>query len=327
MKQIITFFLLMAAMLLAVADNGTYVPMIREGRVWEYNAQYFHPGENGHVLHYMRFNGTVEVNGIEYHCFEMYKSRYYKEVDFDYENHCCVYEFSREEERGYPKFLLREEPGKVYALTNFDSDDGEWIVHVRNEKEMAELSVNGDRQFGEYLLYDFTMQEGDLRDVPEWEYVGTERSYKFFNLYPFVVATEMIEGELCRMFNFVSAEVAGSDSFDPESSYWKRITTSTMVEGIGIVMNGCLARFNFDQLAAMFQDESYLPDDGSALSYVYDSEGNVIYSPWSSTVGMDNITDTSKSQSGEIYDLMGRRVERVQPGSVYIRDGKKFVGR
>ncbi len=77
----------------------------------------------------------------------------------------------------------------------------------------------------------------------------------------------------------------------------------------------------------MFQDESYLPDDGSFLSCVYDREGKIIYP--TSPVGVDNITDTATAtpQSGVIYDLMGRRVERVQPGAVYVRDGKKFVGK
>ena len=39
----------------------------------------------------------------------------------------------------------------------------------------------------------------------------------------------------------------------------------------------------------------------------------------------DSETETVKS--GATYDLMGRRVERVLPGSVYVRDGKKFVGK
>ncbi len=329
MKQIITIFLLMASMLEMAADSGTYVTMIREGRLWEYNAQYFHPGENGEVLHYMRFNGTVEVNGVEYHCFEMYKSRYYKEVDYDYENHCSVYEFSKEEERGYPKFLLREEPGKVYVLTYLDSDGGEWIVHVRNEKEMAELLKIGEDWRGEYLLYDFTLQEGDFRWMPEGDLAASY--YNGLNYYAFVIATENIEGESCRVMSFAPIDRDEDGSFNPE--WRKRAETNewnTMIEGVGIVWNGCLARFYPSLNSGMFQDESYLPDDGSTLSNVYDSDGNVVYSyyPWSPpTVGIDNINVTPESQSGEIYDLMGRRVERVLPGSVYVRDGKKFVGK
>jgi len=305
----------------ALAAEETYVPMIREGRVWEYVAQYWHPGENGLVYHLMRFNGTAEVNGEEYHYFELYKSRYHKDVT--YEDGSYGYEFSKEEDRGYPKFLLREEPGKVYILTALpeEENDCEHIVHIKNDSELETVLENhSNKAYGEYLLYDFTLKEGDARMMPIWDDINLNIKYFALLKTPMTVG-----GESCRVMSFMFSDE--DESFKSEWSQSDGNVVFKMIEGIGIDRNGCLPRFCTSLLAAMFQDESYLPDDGSFLSCVYDSEGKIIYPM--SHVGIDNITDTQDSapQSGVIYDLMGRRVERVQPGSVYVRDGKKFVGR
>lgn len=56
-----------------------YVPMIREGRVWEYEGYFSRNGESGQVLHYMKFDGTVTVNDKEYHAFGIYNSKFYEE--------------------------------------------------------------------------------------------------------------------------------------------------------------------------------------------------------------------------------------------------------
>lgn len=42
---------------------------------------------------------------------------------------------------------------------------------------------------------------------------------------------------------------------------------------------------------------------------------------------IESVHDSETTNTNLIYDLMGRRVDRVLPGSVYIRDGKKFVGK
>jgi len=319
----------MVSMTEALAAEETYVPMIREGRVWEYKGEYWHPGEHGQVCHFMRFNGTAEVNGVEYHLFELYKSIYYKSVRYDDDTY--GYEFSKEEERGYPKFLLREEPEKVYVLTELPEwecveDESSVIKEIKDNADLESISNNtAGKEFGEYLLYDFTLQEGDSRRMPFWDKVNCYDSI----LLKYFVLTKSpltIAGESCRVQSFV---VGGeNDSFNPEWSQSEYGTAAfQMIEGIGVTAYGCLPRFFPERVTAMFHDNSYLPEYNTGLNYVYDSEGKIIFP--TSHVGIDNITDTQDSapQSGVIYDLMGRRVERVQPGSVYVRDGKKFVGR
>ncbi len=43
--------------------------------------------------------------------------------------------------------------------------------------------------------------------------------------------------------------------------------------------------------------------------------------------GMDEIGVEASSVGGKVYDLYGRRVQRLNPGQVYIREGKKFIGK
>lgn len=242
MKQLFTILLLSASLLPAFADDETYFPMIREDRVWEYSGEYWHPGENGRVHHLMRFNGTAEVNGVEYHLFEVYKSNYYKCVDYD--DGTYGYEFSKEEGRGYPKFLLREEPGKVYALTEFKGKDEpfEYIIHIKSALDLETISENtADKTYGEYLLYDFTLREGDARKMPDWEWVNSiefeQRKY-----FAFIENPMTIDGEACRVLSFVVADI--DESFNPE---WINIPYRSvpfqMIEGIGVTSYGCIPHF------------------------------------------------------------------------------------
>jgi len=317
----------MVSMTVALAAEETYVPMIREGRVWEYKGEYWHPGEHGLVYHLMRFNGTAEVNGVEYHLFEVYKSIYYNSVWYDDDTY--GYEFSKEEDRGYPKFLLREEPGKVYALTELPEKEGggEYIIHIKNDSELKTISDNNaDKEYGEYCLYDFTLKEGDARKMPCWEWVNPFES-EYNKYFALIKNPQTIDGESCRVMSYYVAYV--DEPFNPEWSQSEHGTAAfQMIEGIGVTRYGCIPHFYPEIMTAMYHDNSYLPEFNSRLNYVYDNEGNVIYfSQYSSPAGVDNIANTTNPQSGVIYDLMGRRVERVQPGSVYVRDGRKFVGR
>lgn len=55
------------------------------------------------------------------------------------------------------------------------------------------------------------------------------------------------------------------------------------------------------------------------------NDGNAVKLVWNDDVtGVDGVTD-GQSQEAPIYDLGGRRVQKVVKGGVYIRNGKKFV--
>ena len=77
-----------------------------------------------------------------------------------------------------------------------------------------------------------------------------------------------------------------------------------------------------------------LPDcycgHGGYFNNLYDLDGNIIYKGADIRIdtGGTAVTSSQADKSSDIYyDIMGRRIDRVLPGSVYIRDGKKFIGR
>ena len=57
-----------------------------------------------------------------------------------------------------------------------------------------------------------------------------------------------------------------------------------------------------------------------------DTDGNVLVRINDIPAGADQI-DMAPEEAGDgkIYDLMGREIHDPQPGTVYIRNGKKYV--
>ena len=56
-----------------------------------------------------------------------------------------------------------------------------------------------------------------------------------------------------------------------------------------------------------------------------DKDGDILYK---GRPGMSQVKELTRAVSGsdaKLYDLMGRSVSNPQPGTIYIRDGKKFV--
>lgn len=63
------------------------------------------------------------------------------------------------------------------------------------------------------------------------------------------------------------------------------------------------------------------------LQCIYKKYGTVLYGSAPMSGARVVLDESGNCDSGVIYDLMGRRAERVVPGSVYVRDGRKFVGK
>ena len=64
------------------------------------------------------------------------------------------------------------------------------------------------------------------------------------------------------------------------------------------------------------------------LNNVYDKDGSILYRGYDFQ-GFSGIEDiyTDGCQEGTIYDIHGRVVTATVPGSIYIRDGRKFVAK
>ncbi len=288
MKQLFTLFLMTVSFVVAFAADETYVPMIREGRVWKYKSSGgLTPDVKGDYIihHFIRFGGEVSVNGYTYRRNVIFRKMKYLH-DWETDSRTLVEDL----ELNQTVCFMREEVGKVYTLAS--SKDLSCVTNIGEDTS----------DYYDALMYDWTKKDGDT-----WDYLGLS-----VEASPIVVRDKTpvkIEGEECRVITF-----DGQSNID-------------FVEGIGTTYNGSIGKFTIFLVSATYWVNDYEPGYQSILECVYDADGEVIYGH-DSPVGVKLAgADTESKQSGVIYDLMGRRVDSPQPGSVYVRDGKKFVGR
>ena len=222
--------------------SSDYVPMIREDRVWEYQGSYFLPDEYGVIFHRMKFDGSVVFNEKEYHCFRLYESTLVNSKTGE----------SRTEKREGPVFLLREEPGKVYALSY---DEYMVMSYCGNDNVPA---LDGDRSlYEDFLIYDFTVEEDQTVSVPFGRYVrGTVPMQAQWD-EPLIIG-----GEKCGVLRY-------SFSGMPEKIKY--------IEGIGITANGSLPLFEPMYTSSIFDDSYDYPWRHSILNAVYNTSGETIY--------------------------------------------------
>lgn len=276
--------------------------MAVSGNIWVYSGRYERKvngeTESGTVNHYMKFDGSAMVNHEYYDSFALYKSEYIR-----YNDETDAMEHSETMERIGPRYFLRAANGRVYVLTL----DDQIFVSQTSVKDSFDPSVS-DERYGEFLRYDFTLEDGDMFFLPCG---GNTRE-----VFPTTVQIDeptQINGKDRKTLSFVAAP--GSMGFYP----------GKVIDGIGATKDGDMVIFGPPYSTGM-PNNSYAPCDGSMLKCVYSTwDDRPIYGSMP-TVGV-SLTEADAPGSGIIYDLMGRRVERVMPGSVYVRDGKKFVGK
>ena len=144
------------------SDSGTtgedYRPMIREDRIWEYlqtDSEYGPYGSlrrDNNTLLRMKFNGTEEFNGREYHrlvyCGD--RVRWTECTDHVSGISFCSHDTVTVPNDDTIVRYLREEPGKVFILFPYDT-----------YKDFAGNGYNAGKG-EEVLLYDFTLADGEL---------------------------------------------------------------------------------------------------------------------------------------------------------------------
>ena len=297
-KTILTVALATCGFCMAAAAD--YLPMIVKDRVWEYQGDYFIPGESGRIRHFMKFDGETTVNGKTYTGFVLYRADLYENGDES---------MRRTEERTGPRYFLREEPGRVYVLT-----DGDLMVTSYDESDWLDPAVD-DASYCEFLLYDFTLGEGETCALPMGSDTGSMATIPCLIHW---MPEREINGTGHRVIQYELA-------FDEEGS-GSMSANEDVIEQIGVTANGHLASFLPLLTTSIFNNSYEEPGQHTELVSVCDSDGTVLYGTPSSVenIAVDTVADANEDI---IYDVMGRRVRSTVPGSVYIRGGKKFVAR
>lgn len=200
-------------------------------------------------------------------------------------------------------------------------------------------NVKGDSEF---LLYDF---DGNV--VYEWPWSGI---FMDFSIDPGVMP--LPEGGMVVNKMSTKEIIYGDGKKRSVRSYTLNYLSNgwgegmTLIEGIGPV----------ETSNPFYGIESYVPNmkawEGFCIAplslglpaysslfnlptiptliYVEDGEGQVIYYDdyYYETTGLSEVDSESRTVSrSSAYDLHGREVSAPVPGSIYIRDGKKFVSK
>lgn len=302
MKKVLFIFMLLSFLCCgtSVAENQ----FIREDRVWNYIIHSI--GEVNYYLFKMKFDGTTEIDGKTYHNLKTYD--------------CFGYNYDREtgqstlveEVESTSVFYLREEEGKVYVYYR-GKGNSYFFVDV----------PEGYDEPSETLLYDFNLNPGEsYRHLGVW---GLAYEYKLT-----VKSIEDIDtpGGILKKYTL------GREFTDEYLQGWEPdLSDITAVEGVGFNESATAVPFFSDAVRTGFWEgyganELPIPEYSQlCLRDVTDLEGNLIYNNGMlSSVSDITFSEDNKSDT-RIYDMMGREVKATQPGGVYIRAGRKFVGK
>ena len=160
---------------------------------------------------------------------------------------------------------------------------------------------------GERVLYDFNLQPRDETNFAP-AYLDVVYEYRLDDID----------------YKYSAIGASGFYNFTPcgEASGLAPVTYSSNWGNVG----------RGDMLHIEFEEEA----DGApvrCLRNVYDLEGKVLYKgadievpPFGGIDGMEAGDEADRSDA-HILDMLGRRVTSMARGGIYIRDGKKFIGR
>ncbi len=281
------------------AADGEYKSMIRYDRIWEHVSYDWSDRDVYHV----RFDGSEEFNGKTYHrlvCF--------RKASYGYDSAAKPYLFDVNNDYYLHEGYLREEDGKVYTLLEIYDRNGNDSPYICLCTDLDEYNKNYTIE--ERLLYDFTCKEGE-----SYKALHLESNLVGEMIYE-VKSVDLVEiqGEPHRIFRVIAD---GNETM-----------VEPIIEGVGIVSYGCLTTINFlyrrtcPCMNHIFN--RLLSSDGEVLYCAEEGYANIPYGDFS---GVDNVIANTNDSESLIYDMMGRRILEAAPGQLYIRDGKKYIGK
>ena len=208
----------------------------------------------------------------------------------------CCFEVDWYELGPMAQWLIREEGDVVYQVI-----PEEW-----RSSYLCKLLTGEDNPPStfdwEIPLYDYSLEPGD-----EWTMLDANRGLYYCPVDS--CGEEIIDGSPSRTLIM----------FDPTRNI-------KFIEGIGITNFGCYNYMVPDVPACFGPHNSSSIIELLELYSVTNSAGEIIYGNRVVSGGIDTLSDKLQTQE-KTYDLFGREVSDPQPGTVYIRGGKKFVAR
>ncbi|MDE6006520.1 MAG: hypothetical protein K2G67_03090 [Muribaculaceae bacterium] len=316
--------LILTALITAIASDAvgiafanSYVPMIREDRVWEYHIA---PALNpNHTYFSVQFDGTISALGKTYHAFAVKKATYVLGYGDD-----ATYSEESFTDNGI-KYFVREEDGKTYTLFYKDDYNEGQIYSTRLPVTQIQFSEDEAASLFEIKMYDATIPNGTVLDLPD-----IMEGYLDDTPVPvqqFFGKTFDIQEQECILIGYYRCNPDSPSEYeypsaadDPGMLGW--------IEGIGVLRQGFLPVYQIHmKTGSPAKSASDLRSDDTWLHGVYTLDGEVLYGEQSVCNGITAISDDASPVDNRMYDLMGHEISAPASGSIYIKGGKKFIAK
>ena len=296
--------------------------LIFENRIWEF---FTYKGQECKIEQFC-FDGTEQRYGKEYNKWKLIKKTEW--TTSSQSEHV-------ETELDSVEALLREENGKVYMLL-----DGQEVRKYDANQDLLTKSFaasNGE----EALLYDFTVKKDDsFEDVLKilWSEESSLTQDVITNCR--VIDTDYFDlntGEVKKYTLQSNVHVAlieniskiDHDMIDEEIIFTENAQSADVLkEQTNIYYAETLGNIGRGNLTSLMPENAVFLTSGMNdyevcyLTSVFDTDGTIIYGRPSN---VNTLHNNYLNNNLKTYDLHGREVTSPVPGSIYIRDGKKFV--
>ena len=284
--------------------------MVSLDKIWGYlfDGKYM-PPMSAFLLEDVYFADTAEFNG----------KTYYRLVSAD-----------RPEADGY---YLRQDGKKVYLrlsghIMNLlkENPPGEYHSYKDEYSEELKCWFESLKEGDDYLVYDFDAKPGDKIPAIAFGNASPKKYWDFMDL-PLLMGTTLVyntilESEEILVNGIWRTRQKYSNNAVPDNGEYG--STFYAVEGVGF-MNGNLLFPESGIHKASVDSCQYKFNHVRTKNWTYLFEERDVTA---SVIEVRDNSELHESKTSEaIYDLMGRQIKEPAPGQVFIRNGRKFIGR
>lgn len=309
--------------------------IISHDRIWEYYIDDFHNDQQ--ELSRYRFGDKVEKYGKTYTQFILFEREIWKPHEIPCYLHpdCFEYEWHYETTLTPNEVvaLIREEGNKVFRL--IEDAENELRYHsmdpistsMRKVSEGDEvLLYNFDSAVGDYYdSFDNTGPSSSIEELTQVCVVAKDEKENMGNKYD---TTKVVTAVGYNMFIYVTSIGNHEINYDMFKGTYHAGDNPKFEKSWGIEYAKKLGVMTYGLLSSFYTSPLYTPDL-SILYRVYE-KGDVIYENIVDRNTISTINDNKEEyllRDQIIYDIMGCEIKNPLPGTIYIKNGKKFVAK